>query len=267
MVQDEYAAYYNDPKVVRFYKDHGRLGPVEAALLARVKEEVQGQPILDIGIGGGRTTPYLLQISQAYTGIDFSESMIQTGREKFPGVDLLTCDARDLSRFRNGQFAAVFFFGVGIDDMTGADRLLVLKEIHRVLRRHGTFILASHNLDAPNRVSGVVNGLRLSGNPLIFIADSFLRVRSWISHCRGKLWNIVHNKGHAVCMDYDDCFAEQAKIGVILKTYYMRRSAQIRQLIENGFLEVEALDRNGNIINDDKVAKDLYLHYIARKQG
>lgn len=67
-------------------------------------------------------------------------------------------------------------------------------------------------------------------------------------------------------MDYDDCFAEQAKIGVVLKTFYMRRSAQIRQLIESGFHEVEALDREGNIINDDKASKDLFLHYFARKQ-
>lgn len=266
MVRDEYSAYYNDPKVVGFYKDHGRLGPVETVLLARIKEEVQGQPILDIGIGGGRTTPFLLQISQAYTGIDFSEGMIQAARQNFPGVDLRTCDARDLSRFQNGQFAAVFFLGVGIDDMTGSDRLLVLKEIHRVLRPHGILTLASHNLNARNPVSGVVNGLRLTGNPFIFVGDSFLRLRSWFSHCRGKLWNMVHHKGYAICMDYDDCFAEQAKIGVVLKTYYMRRSAQIRQLIENGFHEVEALDREGNIINDDKASKDLFLHYTARKQ-
>lgn len=264
MVQNECEAYYNDPKVVGHYKSYGRLEPVEAALLARVKEELQDQPILDIGIGGGRITPYLLQVSKAYTGIDFSEGMIQAARHRFHGVDLRICDARDLSRFQNGQFAGVFFFGAGIDDINWADRLLVLKEINRVLTGHGIFILAGHNLEG-HWLAGL-EGFRLCSNPRIFVADNFLRLRSFISRCRGMLWNVIHDEGYAVFMDYDDCFAERPKIGVVLRTYYMRRSAQIRQLIENGFHEVEALDLDGNTVNDDKAAKNLFLHYVARKQ-
>ncbi len=257
--------FYSDPDVVGYYKNDDRLIPVEAALLARVKEELQNQPILDIGIGGGRTTPHLREISKAYTGIDYSEAMIQAARWRFPGVDFLTCDARDLSRFQNGQFAAVFFFGGGIDDVSGADRLLVLKEIRRVLRSRGIFIFSSHNL-AGHFTAGRAGGLRLYGNPRIFVADNLLRLRCWISHCKGALRNMIHDKGYAVFVDYDEYFATQPKIGVVLRTHYIRRSAQIRQLIENGFSEIEALDPEGNIINDDKAAKSIYLQYIARKQ-
>lgn len=55
MVQDQYEAYYNDSKVVGYYMNHGRFAPVEAALVVRTREELQDQPILDVGIGGGRT--------------------------------------------------------------------------------------------------------------------------------------------------------------------------------------------------------------------
>jgi ubiquinone/menaquinone biosynthesis C-methylase UbiE len=259
--------YYNDPAVVGFYKDDDGLNPFEAALLARVNDELQNQPILDIGIGGGRVTPYLRQISKAYTGIDYSEGMIEATRRKFPGVDLLTCDARDLSRFQNGQFAAAVFFGAGIDDVTGAERLQILKEISRVLRNGGIFMFSSHNMEAHFEGGlGRAGGLRLCRNQRVFVADNLIRLQCWISHCKGALRNTIHDRGHAVFVDYDPCFATQPKIGVALRTYYMRRSAQIRQLIDNGFSEAEAVDRNGNTINDDKAAKSIFLHYMARKQ-
>jgi SAM-dependent methyltransferase len=252
------ATYYNDPNVAGYWKKQDKLGRVEAVLLARVKEELQDQPILDVGIGGGRTTPYLRQISKIYTGTDFSEAMIQAARQRFPAVDFLTCDARDLSRFQNGQFAAVFFFGPGIDYVSGADRLLVLKEISRVLRARGIFILTSHNLEA-HFLSALEYRFRFRINQLV--ADNLLRLRIWISHCKGALWNIIHDEGCAVFLDYNAC-------GAGLLTYYMRRSAQIRQLIENGFSEVEAIDENGNMINDDKATKGRrVLHYIARKKA
>lgn len=261
------AAYYNDPAVVGFYKDDDSLNPIEATLLARVKEELQDQPILEIGIGGGRATPYLRQISKVYTGIDYSETMIQATRQKFPGVDLLTCDARDLSRFQNGQFAAVFFLGAGIDDVSWAGRLQVLKEVGRVLRSRGIFIFASHNLEGHFAGGlGRAGGLRLCSNQRIFIADNLLRLRCLISHCKGALSNIIHDKGHAVFLDYDICFSPQPKTGVALRTYYMRRSAQMRQLTENGFSEVEAVGRDGSIINDDRAPKSIWLHYFARKR-
>ena len=53
---------------------------------------------------------------------------------------------------------------------------------------------------------------------------------------------------------------------MLLPTYYMRSKAQVRQLAESGVCEIEALDHTGNPIIEDKVARDLFLHYVARKQ-
>src|SRR5215467_15456610 len=147
MANPVYQVYYNEPEVLRHYVHPGGLYPPETVLLSRIKDELQGQPILDIGMGGGRTTPYLQSISQAYTGIDLSEGMIRSARQRFPGANLLVCDARDLSRFQDGQFVGTFFLGGGIDEVDVEDRMQVLREINRVLRRNGVFILATHNLD------------------------------------------------------------------------------------------------------------------------
>src|SRR5262249_50258420 len=140
--------YYNTPEVLTHYKEYEALDPVESLLLARFRDELQDQPLLDVGIGGGRTTPYLLQISKSYIGVDFSAGMVGSAREKFPEANLQVCDASDLSRFGNGQFAAVFFLGAGLDDVPVAGRPRVLKEVNRVLRSRGAFLLAAHNFDA-----------------------------------------------------------------------------------------------------------------------
>jgi SAM-dependent methyltransferase len=265
MTQHSLQAYYNDPEVLRHYKDYGKLEAAEAVLLSRVKDELKDQPILDIGMGGGRTTPYLRQISNSYIGIDFSEGMIRSARQKFSDANLLVRDAKDLSIFHDGQFAAVFFLGAGLDDVSAKDRLRILKEIHRVLRSRGIFILAGHNLEAHDMRLCLENKLRLSGRPRILISDNLLRLRSYISHFGRKVWNIIHDKSYVIYMDYDECFADSPKPGILLPTYYMRSDAQIKQLSENGFCQAEAIDEKGKTVEKDRVTKGLFLHYIARK--
>jgi SAM-dependent methyltransferase len=260
-----YQAYYNDPQVIGHYVHPGGLYPAEAALLSRMKNELQDQSILDIGMGGGRTTAYLQSISQAYTGIDLSEGMIRSARQRFPGANLLVCDARDLSRFQDGHFAAVFFLGAGIDEVNVRDRLQILNEINRVLRRNGVFISAIHNLDAGCRNSGMAPGLRLSDNLRGLITDNLLRARSVISHCTRRMWQKINDKGYIVCMDYDECFSDSRKCGILLPTYYIRKDAQIQQLMENGFDQVEAIDQKGEVLTNGRIVKDQFLYYSARK--
>jgi len=43
-----------------------------------------GGEVLDLGVGGGRTTPYLANRASRYVGIDYSAAMIKACRTKFP---------------------------------------------------------------------------------------------------------------------------------------------------------------------------------------
>ncbi|MBZ5508898.1 MAG: class I SAM-dependent methyltransferase [Acidobacteriia bacterium] len=263
MAQSRVQAYYNNSEVVGHYQRASTLYPVETLLLSRLRDEIKDSPILDVGVGGRRTTPHLLQISRSYVGIDFSVEMITAARQKFPGVDLRVCDARDMSMFQDGQFAAVFFLGGGIDDVSPADRLRILKEICRVLGG-GTFIMPGHNF-AVHTLRYLQCGLRLSRHPAVLFQDNLLRLKAYVSHCGNRLWSTLSGKGYAVYLDYDECFSDAPIPGVVLPTYYMRRQAQVKQLLEFGFSQVQAVDQKGTVLDDDREAKDQFLHYVARK--
>lgn len=264
MAKSAVEIYYKDPKVVKFFTNLSALKPVETALLSRFRDELQDQPVLDIGIGGGRTTAPLLEITRSYIGIDFSKEMILAARQKFPGADLLVCDARDLSMFKDGQFAAVFFWGGGLDDIV-ADRSRVLKEINRVLGS-GIFMLATHNFDANNMRRYLKHRLQLSLDPSLLIHDNLLRLRSYVSYCYSWFWSTTHHRGYAIYREYEESYGDRSELGRILPTYYMNRDAQVRQLMEHGFSEVEAFDQNGNTVERGRAAKDLFLFYVARKR-
>jgi hypothetical protein len=57
-------AIYSDPSVVERYRSISGLQPVEATIIYRIGHEFVDKRILDLGVGAGRTTPYLLEISK-----------------------------------------------------------------------------------------------------------------------------------------------------------------------------------------------------------
>ena len=105
-----------------------------------------GSAILDLGVGGGRTTRYLAERASFYVGVDYSAAMVKACRQKFPQLDFRIADAANLSEFREESFDAVIFAFNGIDYVFPSEgRRACLQHIHRVLRRNGCFIFSSHN--------------------------------------------------------------------------------------------------------------------------
>ncbi|HEY4905391.1 MAG TPA: class I SAM-dependent methyltransferase [Candidatus Sulfotelmatobacter sp.] len=105
-----------------------------------------GSAVLDLGVGGGRTTRYLASRASAYVGVDYSAAMVKACREKFPQLEFRIADAADLSEFRDESFDAVVFAFNGIDYVFPSDgRRCCFQHIHRVLKRNGCVIFSSHN--------------------------------------------------------------------------------------------------------------------------
>ena len=105
-----------------------------------------GMAILDLGVGGGRTTPYLSAIATLYVGVDYSEEMILACRSKFPQLEFKLADAADLSQFTDASFDAVIFSFNGLDCLAPyGKRENCLRECHRVLKRGGVCIFSTHN--------------------------------------------------------------------------------------------------------------------------
>ncbi len=105
-----------------------------------------GFAVLDLGVGGGRTTPYVSSVASNYIGVDYSEEMIRACRMKYPTLRFEVADAADLSLFANEFFDAVVFSFNGMDNLVPDEkRQQCIRECFRVLKQGGTFIFSCHN--------------------------------------------------------------------------------------------------------------------------
>ena len=135
---------YRVPEVASHYAALNYLTPCEQLLF---QSHIQpGMSILDLGVGGGRTTSYLSKVASRYVGVDYSEAMIGACRRKFPGLDFLLADASNLSAFEDASFDAIVFSFNGLDSVVPDEkRSRCLRECWRVLRPAGVLIFSSHN--------------------------------------------------------------------------------------------------------------------------
>lgn len=135
---------YRDPKVVSHYAALDYLTACERVLFDTYIKP--GMAILDIGVGGGRTAPYLSRKAARYVGVDYSEEMVQSCRRKFPELEFWVSDASDLSGFSNESFDAIVIAFNGLDCVSPEQRRWqCLRECGRVLRAGGVLIFSSHN--------------------------------------------------------------------------------------------------------------------------
>lgn len=134
---------YSAPEIVARYAGMDSLSACEQLMFGAYLQS--GMTILDLGVGGGRTAPYLSQRASRYVGIDYSEEMIRACRNKFPQLQFEVADASDLSQFADASFDSVVFSFNGIDCLTREKRENCLRECYRVLKPGGVYIISSHN--------------------------------------------------------------------------------------------------------------------------
>ena len=193
---------YRDPDVVSHYAALDYLTPCERLLFDSYLSP--GMEVLDIGVGGGRTTAYLAARASRYVGVDYSAEMIQICRQKFPELEFEVADAADLCSYPDASFDAIVIAFNGIDYLIPKDRRLrCLQECSRILRGRGVLVFSSHNprsvfvRPAWNRSrlssfaaklvpeTSVVFGLTLAGLTAAKVAHSFL-------YAAGEsIWRIV----------------------------------------------------------------------------
>jgi SAM-dependent methyltransferase len=135
---------YRVPEVASYYAALNYLTPCEGLLFRTYIKP--GMTVLDLGVGGGRTTSYLSRVALRYVGVDYSEAMVDACRRKFPNLNFLLADASDLSAFEDASFDAVVFSFNGLDSVVPDEkRLRCLRECWRVLRPAGLLVFSSHN--------------------------------------------------------------------------------------------------------------------------
>ena len=164
---------FTAPVVVEHYAALNYLTPCEQLLFNTYLSP--GMAILDLGVGGGRTTPYLSSIAGRYVGADYSQEMVAACRRKFAQLEFQTADAADLSRFASSSFDAVVMAFNVLDNLNPVEsRLAALRETHRVLKQQGVLICSSHNARSvlvrpswnPRRVAALAQAI--VGNGSVF---------------------------------------------------------------------------------------------------
>ena len=256
---------FRDEAIVEAYAEYGGLQAAEIAILSRIRNQFRHKRILDIGVGGGRTTADLLDISGNYIGIDFSPEMIAVSRQRYPSVLFEVCDARDMSRFLDGSFNLIIFSYNGIDNVGHLDRLRILREIHRVLAYRGTFVFSSHNRKGLVRRPWTRYYVYRKANPLRH-SRQFVKLfmKEFIPDCVGHFrnrWHEVRTDEFAIINDEAHHFG--------LLAYYIRIEEQINQARKIGFDDIEAIGLDGNWLREEDyvTCSDPWVYYICHKQG
>ena len=112
---------YTRGRYARSVIERSGLQPAERNAFEAIFEQNKGNmTILDIGVGGGRTTEPLLEHADRYVGIDYSRTMIRACKERFSdrkNAIFMERDARDLSFLGDDEFDLVVFSFNGIDCM------------------------------------------------------------------------------------------------------------------------------------------------------
>lgn len=244
---------------VTWYAANDGLNAPEQAAFFSVAAEFRDQRILDLGVGGGRTAPALLEISKNYVGIDYVAEMVAACRARFPSVRFECMDARSMSAFSDQSFDLIVFACNGISMVDHEGRLAILKEVRRILRPGGVFIFSTYNRASDEhdrwfefpRLGATKNPARLAANTARFVLRSSRSLINRLRYLRHEVstdeYSIINDR----CHEYATML------------YYITQQEQFKQLQRVGFTSAPVVyDSSGGVAASD--ARSDSLTYVVR---
>ena len=176
--------------------------------------------MLDLGVGGGRTTLHFAPLVKEYVGVDYSEPMIKLCRERFPQYVFKAVDARNMALFHRAKFDFILFSHNGLDYVPHADRRSIMMEISRVLKPHGIFAFSTHNIKSVANLYSSSPTLKSLLKKILFQVINRFPIN-------------VENRTYAVLNDGSCQFK--------LRTHYVNIQSQLKDLESMGFRDVQLL--------------------------
>lgn len=243
---------YNSSSVINWYAALKDMTPVELSIFETHRDFLKQAAVLDIGIGGGRTTRYLKDKCKAYTGIDYSKGFVTQIKKEFPEVSSLVMDARDLSTFGDQSFDFVNFSFNGIDYVNLKDRTKIFSEIERVLKPNGLFFFSTHNKD---HKSFHLDPWRSEHNSFFTNIKTFIKLSPFLLR---KLKNKKHEE---ILSDY--AIINDSAHNYSLFTFYTSVSFLKKQLSESKFDTSRLYSKTGKEATDAEL--DDWIFVLTRK--
>lgn len=236
-----------------------RLHPAEAIILIRYRDAFAGKSVLDLGVGSGRTTRYLLPFASDYLGLDLSVEMLSHAKDAFPAARFVRGDLRDIGRAIGEEeppFDFVLIAYNTIDVLSHADRLALLGDIRARLSPGGLLVFSTHN-----------RAWHGSGRPPRF--PSRKAVRGLPHYVWAVITTLRERRNHIRLASRQRQEADHAIVTGSLNrsglVYCIEAAAQRRQLQEHGFDVLAVYDCAGNLLEAEDRAADSYnLHFVCR---
>ncbi|MCU0566778.1 MAG: class I SAM-dependent methyltransferase [Oculatellaceae cyanobacterium Prado106] len=263
---------YQARSIVQHYSQLRQLQPAEQTILDLFRSEWSKITLLDIGVGGGRTTQHFSGLVQAYMGIDYAPEMIAACQERFPLADssdssgssgssnpskvFQVMDARQMQQFPDHAFDFILFSFNGIDALCHGDRQQVFQEVSRIGKPGGYFFFSSHNLQGIERELNWKNQVSL--NPLKtyvnLIMFGLLRFFN-----RSISLKQLQQADHEMIQDESHNFR--------LKQYYVRPQEQLTQL-QTAFnaIKIYSWKSGLEITTPDELSAntEMWLYYLCQ---
>ncbi len=264
LMSDKNKKTYSRSNIVRYYKQLSMLQPAEKTILELFQDRLPTMKMLDIGIGGGRTTQHFGTVTAEYTGIDYSTEMIAACQQKFANspqpmslkpMSLKVVDARDMSQFGDNYFDFILFSFNGIDYVSHSDRLRVFQEIQRVGKSGCYFFFSSHNLQ------GIAREFDFKKQISLNLLKTYINL---VMLALLKLFNPSVNRKKLETYDY--LILKDESHNFFLQTYYIRPTEQIKQLAPNfSNIEIYSWKTGQKILDLDNLSanSDMWLYYLC----
>lgn len=234
------------------------LQPPEAHIFQQLlAEELRDARILELGVGTGRVTKHLLELTPNLVGIDYAPNMVAICKERFPDAEFHEADVRDLSAFRDDEFDCVVFSYNGLDYISHEDRLTALNEIWLVLKPGGRFVFSTHNL------CGAEFPGPWSLKNIAFTPDPILLAKRCYAYGRGIL-NHLRNRRHQE--EGDGYRIGNDALNYTILTYYISPEAQFDQLEEFNFGDARLFDLAGSELRAGEPTLTPWIYYVTTKQ-
>ncbi len=246
---------YNRAEVADEYGEESELTKPEKAILELLKLHPARQTMLDIGVGGGRTTRHFAPLFEWYAGIDYSRSMVEVCEKNFSSLanaQFFFGDARRMDEFKNDTFDFILFSFNGIDCVNAEDRNKILNEIKRLGRSSSLFCFSTHNI---------------FNVPLLF---SFQYPRNpfkyWWEYWRMK--NVrKYNRNPQDLLSERITTIIDGDLNFDAEYVYVQPAYQIEQLKELGFGDIRVFSHNTGAalhhVTDWSAVNDPWLYYLC----
>jgi ubiquinone/menaquinone biosynthesis C-methylase UbiE len=221
------ATAYSQRDFVDYYAQLTDLQRPEESILNTLLPNLSCMNMLDIGIGGGRTTLHFAKWTKSYVGIDYSPEMIAACERRFAhypqNISFKVGDARSMHMFGERMFDFILFSFNGIDSVSHSERLQVFEEIRRVGKPGGLFCFSSHNFQSLRKKFALTKQFSRSPERSLQKTIRWLFVKFVYNRhinerqLRAAPYTIINDGAH----DYRLC------------TYYIKPATQLEQLAKH----------------------------------